>query len=79
MVFAGGLEGNTIYAFNLVSVIHLGIKGVLLNALAFAAFRLTKVDAADQLAYAQDIETEGNNVGAQRAECFRPLVQINRT
>ncbi|MNI80811.1 hypothetical protein D3C81_2164390 [compost metagenome] len=44
----------------------------------FTAFWLTEVDPARQFAYAQDVETVGGNIGAQRAKIFQPLVQLSR-
>ncbi|MNP01984.1 hypothetical protein D3C76_938170 [compost metagenome] len=46
---------------------------------AFAAFWLTKVDAASQLADTQNVETVRRDVGAQRTELFQSLVQLRRT
>ena len=48
-------------------------------AAAFTTFWLTEVDASGQFAYAQDVETVGGDVGAQRAKCFESLIQLSRT
>ena|SRR5690606_17724387 len=65
--------------FNFKTVIHLGIKRFLMLTAAFAAFWLPEVDPAGQLTHAENVETVGGDIGAQRAELFQPRVQLRGT
>lgn len=58
--------------FDFKTVIDLGIKRFLMLTAAFATFWLTEVDAAGQLTHAQDVETVGRDIRAQRAKLFQP-------
>jgi hypothetical protein len=77
--FARGLKRDMGDTFDFKAVIHLGIKRFLVLTAAFAAFRLTEVDAAGQFADAQNVEAVGGDIRAQRAELFQPLIQLRRT
>ena len=77
--FARRLERDVGDTFDFETVIHLGVERFLVLSAAFASFWLTEIDPAGQFTHAQNVETVGGDIRAQRAELFQTLIQLRRT